>query len=213
MSSYEEIRTIALTEFALAGYNATSLQRIAEIAGLSKSSVLYHFASKEALLDAAITPAIDRMDRTISSIEGQVLTPERRREFIVEFVDFMLDHRSEVHVFINQGRSLRGLPVVERANSVVVRMATFFCTVGSSTEDQMRFAVALGGTAYTLASQGTLTPVVSPVNETRAALITIMTELLSPVSASPADPAPSDSAPSATSALSTPSLSASTVLN
>ena len=50
MSSQEDLRTIALAEFATAGYAGTSLQRIAELAGLSKSSVLYHYASKEALL-------------------------------------------------------------------------------------------------------------------------------------------------------------------
>ena len=47
-TSAEDLRTIALTEFATAGYAATSLHRIAELAGLSKSSVLYHYESKDA---------------------------------------------------------------------------------------------------------------------------------------------------------------------
>ena len=50
MTTSDELRTIALTEFANAGYAGTSLQRIADVAGVSKSAVLYHYASKEALL-------------------------------------------------------------------------------------------------------------------------------------------------------------------
>ena len=47
MSLHDQLRDIALTEFATAGYAATSLQRIADLAGTSKASVLYHYASKE----------------------------------------------------------------------------------------------------------------------------------------------------------------------
>lgn len=47
------------------GFAATSLQHIADAAGYLKSSVLYHFASKEALLDKVLTPAIDRLDEIL----------------------------------------------------------------------------------------------------------------------------------------------------
>ena len=63
MSTHDDLRDIALNEFAVAGYAGTSLQRIAELAGLSKSSVLYHFDSKEALLEAAIGPMVARIRR------------------------------------------------------------------------------------------------------------------------------------------------------
>lgn len=196
VSSQEDLRSIALSEFAIAGYTATSLQRIAEIAGLSKSSVLYHFVSKEALLEVAITPAVDRMEGLIESLEGTELTIASQRAFIAGFVDFLLDHRNEVHLFINQGRSLDGLPIMERANAIVVRLATFFFVATTSTEDRMRFGVALGGAAYTLAAQGSFKPDVSPdvdppdleppVEETRAALVTIVSELLAPIAVRPA---------------------------
>ena len=173
---------IALTEFAHAGYAGTSLQRIAELAGLSKSSVLYHFASKEALLEAVIAPAIDRMERIVDSIEGAAFTRDSRDRFVVQFADFLLAHRLEVHMFINQGSSLEDVPVVERANMMVLRLATHFSTETSTTEHSMRFAIALGGAAYTLATQDSIAPASrAPVDEIRAALITIVTELLAPV--------------------------------
>ncbi len=61
MATSDELRAIALDAFASSGYLGTSLQQIADRAGVSKASVLYHFASKEALLEAALTPAVDRL--------------------------------------------------------------------------------------------------------------------------------------------------------
>ena len=113
-TSAEDLRVIALAEFATAGYVGTSLHRIADLAGLSKSSVLYHFTSKEVLLGAAIGPAVDAMGDILGRLEAEPLTAARRREFIVHFVDFLLEHRLEVHMFINQGPSLVDVPVFER---------------------------------------------------------------------------------------------------
>jgi TetR/AcrR family transcriptional regulator len=182
MSSHDELRAIALTEFATAGYAATSLQQIAERAGLSKSSVLYHYASKEALLEAAIGPAIDRMNDILDPIENQELSSYARRDFLSSFVDLLLEHRLEVHMFINQGPSLVDVPVIDRANALILRLAEFFAANSSSLEDKMRFGVALGGAAYMLCTVHTLDLEPSPVEETRAALLTILTELLAPVS-------------------------------
>ncbi|MHA6667437.1 TetR/AcrR family transcriptional regulator [Homoserinimonas sp. A447] len=181
MSSASDLKTIALAEFATAGYAGTSLARIAELAGLSKSSVLYHYASKEALLEAAIGPAIDRMGAILDTTSAQPLTAERRGEFIVGFVDFLLEHRLEVNLFINQGPSLVDVPVVDRANALVMRLAEYFSTAVADTEEQMRFGIALGGAAYMLCTMRSLEITGPPIEEIRVALVTIMTELLVPV--------------------------------
>ena len=66
----DELRRVALELFASSGYHATSLQHIAEVAGVSKASVLYHFASKELLLEAALSPAIDRLGEILDGASG-----------------------------------------------------------------------------------------------------------------------------------------------
>ncbi|MEO7373147.1 MAG: TetR/AcrR family transcriptional regulator [Terrimesophilobacter sp.] len=184
-TSAEDLRAIALGEFATAGYIGTSLHRIADLAGLSKSSVLYHYASKEVLLGAAIGPAVDAMGTILERLATEPLTAVRRREFIVQFVDFLLEHRLEVHMFINQGPSLVDVPVFDRANALVRRLAEYFATTATSTEDRMRFGVALGGAAYMLVASQSFELEPLPVDETRAALINIVTELLAPVDANP----------------------------
>jgi len=179
MSTQEELRAIALSEFASSGYAATSLQRIAELAGLSKSSVLYHYSSKEALLEAAIAPAIDRMEAIIVDFAGRGLAD--RRAFLESFVDLLLQYRLEVNMFINQGPSLVDVPVIDRANAIVVRLAEFFSANTQSLEEKMRFGIALGGAAYMLCTVHTYALVTESTDETRAALIHILSELLAPV--------------------------------
>jgi AcrR family transcriptional regulator len=182
-TSQEDLRRIALTEFATAGYSATSLQHIAELAGLSKSSVLYHYASKEALLEAAIGPALDRMFDILQQFTQTGLSGENRVAFLEAFVDVLLDHRLEVNLFINQGPSLTDVPVIDRANALVVGIAEFFADTAQTLEEKMRFGIALGGAAYMLCTVTTLDLVEGATREeTRAALITIMSDLLTPVS-------------------------------
>ena len=187
MSTRDDLRDIALKEFAVAGYAGTSLQRIAEIAGVSKSNVLYHFDSKEALLEAAIGPAIDRMAVILGAIDESLAEPEARRAFIEQFVDFLLERRLEVHMFISQGPGLEDVPVINRANELVATLATFFSSAVSTVEDHLRFGVALGGAAYVLSAKQDPSLAEEPFEESqsdevRAALVTIVSELLAPVS-------------------------------
>ena len=90
-----------------------------------------------------------------------------------------------MHIFINQGPGLEDVPVVDRANELVVRLSTFFSSAVSTVEDRLRFGVALGGAAYVLSvkQDGSLEDL--PVDEVRAALVTIVSELLAPVSVRP----------------------------
>ncbi len=187
MTTTDDLRAIALAEFASAGYAGTSLQRIAEVAGVSKSAVLYHYASKEALLEAAIGPAIDRLGGILESFATEPITAASRAEFIERFVDLLLAHRLEVHTFINQGRSLEDVPVITRANALVARLAQFFSASVASVEDRMRFGIALGGAAYLLATMESLPMEVVPFDELRSNLISILGELLAPVRLDPQD--------------------------
>lgn len=180
-SSQEDLRAIALAEFARAGYSATSLQHLAELAGLSKSSVLYHYSSKEALLEAAIGPAIDQMEIILRQAAESGLGTDNRAAFLEGFVDFLLRYRLEVNLFINQGPSLVDVPVIDRANALILTLAEFFAVNTDSLEEKMRFGIALGGAAYMLCSAQTFDLVADKEDETRVALVTILSDLLTPI--------------------------------
>ncbi|MGO4692394.1 TetR/AcrR family transcriptional regulator [Glaciibacter sp. 2TAF33] len=178
----DELRAIALEQFASVGFAGTSLQQIADAAGFSKSSVLYHFASKEALLQDVITPAIDQLEVMLDRFAGASDPAKGRARFVDDFIDFLLRYRLEVHTFINQGQSLRGIPVIDRAGRLIVRLSETLCDETASTEDRLRLGIALGGAAYTLVAGATFfEDEIAPADEIRTALLTVVTELLAPV--------------------------------
>jgi TetR/AcrR family transcriptional regulator len=79
----EAILDAALDAFSQAGFAGTTLDRIAELAGLSKPNLLYYFASKEAilaelletLLETWLDPlrALDPAGEPVDEIVGYVL--------------------------------------------------------------------------------------------------------------------------------------------
>ena len=177
-TSAADLRQVALNQFATVGFAGTSLAQIAEAAGLSKSSVLYHYASKEALLEAAVGPAVDRIERLVDEVPARDATPDERDRFVEGFIDFLLECRLEVHTFINQWQSLGGMPVIDRANAAVERLARKVTDDLPSAARRVRFGVALGGAAYILAAGGNWGHDPAPADEMRAALIDVVSELL-----------------------------------
>lgn len=175
-----QLRTVALQEFATSGYLGASIARIAERAGMSKASVLYHYASKEALLDAVVDPAIEAFAALLDRATDQSGGLAADHDFIEAFVDFLLQYRLEVHLFMNQRRSLEGVPVMARADEIVRRVVAFRRERSTDVLDELRFGIALGGAAYCLVNRDDFEA--DPVDEQslRAGLIAVMSELLSP---------------------------------
>jgi TetR/AcrR family transcriptional regulator len=176
----DDLRRVALEEFASTGYHATSIQQIADRAGVSKATVLYHFASKEALLEAVLSPALDQLDQILGHVglEGLRDGGVQRALFLEQFVDFLLEHRSAVYVFVNQSSSIDA-PVIDRAMREIELMATFFEEHVDSVEQKVRFGVALGGAAYLLAGAPQVGPAIkADLPELRSALLAVLGDLL-----------------------------------
>lgn len=179
MSLHDQLREVALAEFAAAGYAATSLQRIADLAGTSKASVLYHFSSKEQLLQEIVDPVLDDLERLVTDDEGGSVL--RRADFVERFVDLLLTHSQVVPLVINQGATLDDVPVMHRATELMRRVAELFRLASGSTIEKLRFGVAFGGVAYTLAAAERLgLNGEIPTDEVRSALLEILHDLLVP---------------------------------
>ncbi|MGW4930947.1 TetR/AcrR family transcriptional regulator [Agromyces sp. NPDC004153] len=177
----DELKQVALEQFATVGFAGTSLQHIADHAGYSKSSVLYHYASKEALLEAAIEPAISEFETVLDEFLSS-RDRGRRARLVDRVVDMLLEHREAVHVFLIQGPSLSDLPIIARANAAVRRLAAAISEERESVVDQVRFGIALGGAAFLLTAGRTFADedTLPADDEVRDALHTVLGELLAP---------------------------------
>jgi AcrR family transcriptional regulator len=86
-----QIRVAATKLFATRGYEAVSLQAIADVVGVAKQTLLYHYPSKEVLRRAVIDHVFEHWRSTLPGIL-QAVTSGRRRftaltEELVRFFD------------------------------------------------------------------------------------------------------------------------------
>jgi AcrR family transcriptional regulator len=89
----EQILQTAQRLFVERGYDATSLQMIADELGLTKAAVYYHFRVKSELLHAAMKPGIERIAALVD--EAAAIRGRRARiEHVVNGVaDFLVENR------------------------------------------------------------------------------------------------------------------------
>lgn len=191
MSTHDELRRAALEEFVDAGYVGASISSIATRSGVSKAAVLYHFESKGQLLSEVVEPSLDRLDAMTERLESAGLNSEALAAFVEEFVDFLLQHRREVTIVLNYGAALSDIPVMARATASMQRLADFFQGATDSVQEKLRFALALGGSAFGLVVAARLDVDELPDDEVRTAFLQLMWELLAPVLEVANIPAPS----------------------
>lgn len=180
MTTRDTILQAALERFARVGYLGCSIQQIADDVGTSKSSVLYHFDSKEALLEAAMAPALSAMESLIDTM------PELRHErkeaapgLITRFVDTLMAHDAAISIFISQRGALQGVPAIERANAIVDTIARRLVLEAPTPRVLTRLSIGLAGVAFILgASLTTELDHLDPL-EMRAIFIETLLELSS----------------------------------
>jgi TetR/AcrR family transcriptional regulator of autoinduction and epiphytic fitness len=80
----------ALSEFEAHGFGATSMDRIAHRAGVSKRTVYNHFAGKEALFEAIIDALSDKVGETARlEFRPDVAVDVQLRDFATRFVEML----------------------------------------------------------------------------------------------------------------------------
>ncbi|MCB0994302.1 MAG: TetR/AcrR family transcriptional regulator [Acidimicrobiales bacterium] len=75
MSTRQRVIDAALRSFGGRGYDATSLDALAAELGIRKQSILYHFSSKEVLLDAVVDEAVSQVGATMTGALATVRPP------------------------------------------------------------------------------------------------------------------------------------------
>jgi len=89
----QQIIDTAQRMFVERGYNATSLQSIADELGLTKAAVYYHFRAKGDILHAVMKPGILRIASLLDEAE-QMRGRRARAEHVTEgYVDFLVANR------------------------------------------------------------------------------------------------------------------------
>jgi AcrR family transcriptional regulator len=127
----ERILDEALASFGTRGYEATSLDALAAGLGVTKQAILYHFASKEHLLEAVIDRSAAELSETLEEALREAGEGWDRIEAIVRSVFHLAARRPELLGLLREVTRL-GPPAATRLNDALdplIARATGFLEV------------------------------------------------------------------------------------
>jgi TetR/AcrR family transcriptional regulator len=96
----------AIRQFGTEGYAGASLDSIAQVVGVRKQTILYYFPNKDALLEACLAAAGQRVAEVITeALEGSI-DPEQRAEAVIHGVYELAAEWPEFPMFIREAGRL-----------------------------------------------------------------------------------------------------------
>ncbi|MEV6668873.1 TetR/AcrR family transcriptional regulator [Streptomyces sp. NPDC051162] len=106
-----ELLATAAEVFAAHGYNATTVRRIADEAGLLAGSLYYHFDSKESMLDEILSTFLAELWAGYAAVLAAGLGPRETLEALVTESFREIDrHRPAVAIYQKESRHLAARP-------------------------------------------------------------------------------------------------------
>ncbi|MFI9025701.1 TetR/AcrR family transcriptional regulator [Streptomyces sp. NPDC053560] len=102
-----ELLDTAAEVFAEQGYNATTVRKIADAAGMLAGSLYYHFDSKESMLDEILATFLDELWAGYDTVLDAGLGPRETIEALVTESFREIDrHRAAVAIYQKEARAL-----------------------------------------------------------------------------------------------------------
>ncbi|QIP88064.1 TetR/AcrR family transcriptional regulator [Streptomyces sp. Tu 2975] len=107
----EELLATAAEVFAAQGYNATTVRKIADAAGMLAGSLYYHFDSKESMLDEILSTFLDHLWARYDAVLLAGIGPRETIEALVTESFREIDrHRAAVAIYQKESQHLRTRP-------------------------------------------------------------------------------------------------------
>ncbi|MFK0252912.1 TetR/AcrR family transcriptional regulator [Streptomyces sp. NPDC090445] len=106
-----ELLDTAAEVFAAQGYNATTVRKIADAAGMLAGSLYYHFDSKESMLDEILSTFLNELWEGYDAVLAAGLGPRETIEALVTESFREIDrHRAAVAIYQKEARHLTDQP-------------------------------------------------------------------------------------------------------
>jgi AcrR family transcriptional regulator len=107
----EELLSTAAEVFAAQGYNATTVRKIADAAGMLAGSLYYHFDSKESMLDEILSTFLDDLWARYDAVLAAGIGPKETIEALVTESFREIDrHRAAVAIYQKESKHLLTQP-------------------------------------------------------------------------------------------------------
>lgn len=148
----DEILETAAALFARHGFKETSIQRVADAVGYSKTGLLHRFPTKEALQDAVVERALADMRGVAAEAEGLPVGPERDRVVLTGVARLAINRPGAVALLLSGLMSAPDSEMLQQVGAVVFAafgVADPECAIDLDTPRLLRIVGALGALAVT----------------------------------------------------------------
>ena len=140
----DEILSTAARLFAGAGFKGTSLQAIADEVGCSKATLLYHFDSKDAILNALLAPAARDLAALAERLAAQ--DPDKSQIVAIEgFADLVVRYRREVALIFDELVNIFDRPAFEHLQPDIETLLEACAGPGADPDRRLTAEVTLAG--------------------------------------------------------------------
>ncbi len=136
------IQQVARELFARRGVQQTSLRDIADVLGITKPALYYHFDSRESLVSSIVQPLLDDMDAFIGEHEAARLEP---RALLSEYFDLLHRNRELIAMLVRDLSTMGHLDLVGRMLDWRRRLLTLLLGPSPPLAAQVQAVVAIGG--------------------------------------------------------------------
>lgn len=133
---------VALELFLGQGYQASSMQQIADRLGITKAALYYHFSSKSDIVGSLVTPLVDDLERAMDKA-ARAGSPQGVRAAVLEgYVDLVLAYRGSLLALM---RDVSATPqdFHERVIALTGRAIELITGPGAGLEEKVRATQAL----------------------------------------------------------------------
>jgi len=146
VNTRDEILRVAAEQFTHSGYKGASLQEIAAAVGCSKAALLYHFATKDAILHALVAPAVHDLTALMAHLDS--LDDGAVQAAAIEgFVDLVLRFRREVALIYDVIPQFLQEPAFDTVRPMTERLCAAFAGHSADPTHYIAAEVVLGGIA------------------------------------------------------------------
>jgi len=141
---------VALTLFVERGVGETSLQMIANAAGVSKAAIYSQFKTKEAIVLAVAEVELRGLEEAVDTALGEGGGTEARRRLLWEVIDMAVARRKAVGSLLSDPVLVRFLNEQELYQRLMARLLT--ALFGHGVDDKSRVRAAVLATAVSAVS-------------------------------------------------------------
>jgi AcrR family transcriptional regulator len=129
--------------FLQQGVQRTSLQDIADMLGITKPALYYHFASREDLVRSILVPLIDEGEQFVADQERHDDTDVR--ELLEGYFDFHYRHREDLVLVLAELTALADLGLIDKVLAWRDRLGKLVFGPNPTLAQSTRAVVAFGG--------------------------------------------------------------------